>query len=97
MLETHPGLAEDIFNAFAAAKRLYVKRLRSGQIAAPTKTDERYKRVMEMTGADPLPYGIASNRPMIDTVMQYALEQRILEQPLSMEELFARGTLGLSG
>src|SRR5947209_1357096 len=97
LLETHPGLAEDIFNAFAAAKRLYVERLRSGPIAAPTKTDERYKRVMELTGADPLPYGIASNRPMIDTVMQYAVEQKIIERPLSMEELFATGTLGLVG
>ena len=97
LLEAHPGLAEDIFKAFAAAKRLYVDRLRSGQIAEPTKTDERYQRVMEITGADPLPYGVASNRRMIDTVMQYAVEQNILERPFPMEKLFARGTLELEG
>jgi 4,5-dihydroxyphthalate decarboxylase len=95
LLEAHPDLAEDIFNAFAAAKRLYVERLRSGQIVAPTKTDERYRRVMEITGGDPLPYGVAPNRQMIDTVMQYALDQKILDRPFSMEELFAPGTLGL--
>ena len=97
LLEAHPGLAEDIFKTFAAAKRLYVDQLRSGQIAEPTKTDARYKRVMEITGADPLPYGVASNRRMIDTVMQYAVEQNILERPFPMEELFARGTLELEG
>ncbi len=97
LLEAHPGLAEDIFNAFTAAKRLYVERLRGGQIAAPTKTDERYKRVMEITGADPLPYGIAPNRRMIDTVLQYATDQKILDRRLSMEELFAPGTLELVG
>src|SRR5207302_4732944 len=97
LLEAHPGLAEDIFNAFAAAKRLYLERLRGAQIAAPTKTDERYKRVMEITGADPLPYGIAPNRRMIDTVIQYATDQKILDRPLSIEELFAPGTLGLVG
>jgi 4,5-dihydroxyphthalate decarboxylase len=93
LLAAHPGLAEDIFNVFAEAKRLYVERLRAGQINPMTKTDERYKRVMEITGADPLPYGIAPNRKMIETVMQYATEQNILVRPLSIEELFAPGTI----
>ena len=93
LLAAHPGLAEDIFNVFAEAKRLYVERLRAGQINPMTKTDERYKRVMEITGADPLPYGIAPNRQMIETVMQYATEQNILVRPLSIEELFAPGTI----
>src|SRR5437899_5160322 len=41
VLAAHPGLAEDIFNAFTAAKRLYVDRLRAGQVVPLTKTDER--------------------------------------------------------
>jgi ABC-type nitrate/sulfonate/bicarbonate transport system substrate-binding protein len=97
LLAAHPELAEDIFNAFSEAKRLYVERLRSGQITPLTKTDERYKRVMEITGSDPLPYGVAPNRHMIETVMQYATEQKILARPLPMEELFAAGTLELVG
>jgi ABC-type nitrate/sulfonate/bicarbonate transport system substrate-binding protein len=89
LLKAHPGLATDIFNAFNEAKNLYVERLRNGQIAAPTKTDERYKRVMEITGADPLPYGIEPNRRMIEAVIQYAQEQNIIDHPFSVEELFA--------
>ena len=89
LLEAHPGLAADIFNAFTEAKNMYVERLRNGQIAAPTKTDERYKRVMKITGADPLPYGIEPNRRMIEAVIQYAGEQGIIDRPFTMNELFA--------
>ena len=97
LLDAHPDLAPDIFNAFAEAKRSYVERLRNGQIASPSKTDERYKRVMEITVADPLPYGVEPNRQMIETVLQYAGEQGIINRPFTMEELFARNTLGLVG
>jgi 4,5-dihydroxyphthalate decarboxylase len=96
LLAAYPGLAEDIFNAFTEAKRLYVERLRAGEINPLTKTDERYKRVMEITGSDPLPYGIGPNRKMIEAVMQYATEQNILDRPLSIEELFAPLTGGIS-
>ncbi len=89
LLEAHPGLAADIFNAFTEAKNLYVDRLRSGQIASPTKTDERYKRVMEITGADPLPYGVEPNRKMIEAVIQYAGEQGIINRKFRIDELFA--------
>jgi 4,5-dihydroxyphthalate decarboxylase len=97
LLDAHPNLAADIFNAFAEAKRPYVERLRNNQIAAPSKADEMYKRVMEITGTDPLPYGIGPNRQMIEAVIQYAGEQGILAHPLTMEELFAPGTLDLVG
>jgi 4,5-dihydroxyphthalate decarboxylase len=92
LLNAHPDLAADIFNAFAEAKRLYVERLKNNQIAQPSKTDQTYKRVMDITGKDPLPYGIAPNRKMIEAVIQYALEQRIITRPFTVEELFARNT-----
>jgi 4,5-dihydroxyphthalate decarboxylase len=49
---------------------------------------------MEING-DPLPYGIEPNRKMVEGVIQYAHEQGILTRPYSVDELFARGTLGL--
>ena len=54
--------------------------------------DQLYQRVMEITGADPLPYGIAPNRQMIEAVIRYADEQGIISHPYAVEELFARGT-----
>ena len=95
VLDAHPDLAPDIFNAFAEAKRLYVRRLESGRIEKPTQTDEVHRRVMEITGRDPLPYGIAPNRQALEELIQSALEQRIIARPVAVEELFARNTHGL--
>jgi 4,5-dihydroxyphthalate decarboxylase len=97
LLKAHPDLATELFNAFVAAKRPYVERLRRDQIVAPSKTDQMYKRVMDITGVDPLPYGVQPNKQMIESVMQYAREQGILTRSFAMEDLFARGTLDLIG
>jgi 4,5-dihydroxyphthalate decarboxylase len=97
LLSANPNLAKDLFNAFVEAKRPYVERLEANEIQEPSKTDKTYKRVMEITESDPLPYGIAPNRPMIEAVMKYAREQGILSRSFAMEELFAPGTLDLVG
>jgi len=97
LLEAHPELGPDLFNAFAAAKRLYVERLRAGKIEKPTPVDEMYKRVMEMTGKDPLPYGIEPNRAILEEVIRSAHEQKILARRVAVEELFPSNTHGLVG
>ncbi len=95
LLEAHPGLALEIFEVFAAAKRRYVERLK--HIAEPSATDKRYQEVMEITGADPLPYGLAPNRKMMEMVIRLAGEQGIVAHPHTVDELFARGTHELVG
>ena len=85
VLAANPGLAEELFDAFVEAKRQYVERLRSGQIESP---DPVHTRVMAAIG-DPLPYGIEPNRAMIESLVQYAVEQKILARPFAVEELFA--------
>jgi 4,5-dihydroxyphthalate decarboxylase len=97
VLEAHPNLAPDIFNAFAEAKRDYIRRLQSGQIRIPTRVDDLHRQVMEITGHDPLPYGIEPNRQALEEIIQYALEQRIIARPVIVEELFAPNTHGLLG
>ena len=95
LLAAYPQLAADLFAAFAQAKRLYVERLRAG-VAEPTPADQLYARVMQVTGADPLPYGVEPNRAMLDMVMRLAAEQGIIAAPYPIEQLFAAGTLELT-
>jgi 4,5-dihydroxyphthalate decarboxylase len=97
LLDAHAALAPDIFNAFAEAKRVYIRRLHSGQIQNPTRIDDLHRQVMEITGRDPLPYGIAPNRLAIEEILQYALEQRIIDRPVTVEGLFAPNTHMLLG
>ncbi|MDO8437839.1 MAG: hypothetical protein Q7S69_06770 [Nitrosomonadaceae bacterium] len=95
VLDAHPELAAQIFHAFAEAKNLYVQRLRNGQIDKPSAVDEVYRRVMQITGTDPLPYGIAPNRSMLEQAVQSALAQGIITQPVEIDALFAPATQGL--
>jgi 4,5-dihydroxyphthalate decarboxylase len=96
VLSAHPEIAADLFDAFVGAKKIYVDRLKSGQVVEPTPADKTFASVMEITG-DPLPYGIAPNRREIEAVIQYSVEQGILQKPLEVDEVFARGTLDLVG
>jgi len=92
VLEANPDLAADLFEAFAEAKRRYLDRLTSGGIDTP---DPVQARVMEITG-DPVPYGIEPNRQMLESIVQYSVEQGILSRPFGIEELFAPGTRDLT-
>ena len=96
LLEAHPGLATALFDAFAEAKRCYVERLRVHAIENPTATDRMYQRVMETTGTDPLPYGIAPNRAMIEQLVSHAVRQRILDRPPAVADLFHESTHDLT-
>ncbi len=97
LLEKYPELAADVFNAFVESKRLYVEKLKAGRIEKMTEADETAKRVMEITGRDPLPYGLEANRKILENLIQHALTQRIITEPVTVEELFAPSTHKLVG
>lgn len=97
LLDEHPGLAVAIFEAFAEAKRRYLAQLQAGTLAAPTPSDDIYRRVMEVTGGDPLPYGLAPNRDAIEELIGHAVRQHILTRRPAIEDLFPRSTHRLEG
>jgi 4,5-dihydroxyphthalate decarboxylase len=94
LIAKYPDLAADVFDAFAQAKRGYLEQLKAGTIAKPTEVDEVHRRVMAITG-DPLPYGIAPNRKVIEQLIGHALTQGIISKPVTADELFASSTRGL--
>jgi len=95
ILDAHPDLAPDMFDAFAEAKRIYIQRLREGRVVAASPTDEVFRRVMDIAG-DPLPYGIDANRQALQEMVQYSVEQGILPGPVAIEDLFPLNTRGLT-
>jgi 4,5-dihydroxyphthalate decarboxylase len=95
VLAAHPRVAVEVFDAFTEAKRRYLDRLGAG-IDDPTPVDEIYGQVMDITG-DPLPYGIAPNRDMIDRLVTHAVDQGIIDRRVATEELFAPSTRRLLG
>lgn len=91
----HPGLATAVFGAFAAAKSAYVARLRDG--VQETRQDATLRRVMDATGADPLPYGLEPNRAVLEELVGNAIDQGILTRPVALEDVFIAETLDLVG
>jgi 4,5-dihydroxyphthalate decarboxylase len=96
LLATQPGLAAEVFDAFAGSKRLYLEKLRSGAIERPSEVDRVHQRVMAIAG-DPLPYGIGPNRQVLETLIGHALKQGIIASKVTPEELFAPETRALTG
>jgi 4,5-dihydroxyphthalate decarboxylase len=97
LIEKYPDLAADVFNAFAESKRLYVEKLKAGKIEKMTDADTTAKSVMEITGKDPLPYGVEANRKTLEELIGHARKQGIITKPVTVEQLFVPSTHKLNG
>ena len=95
LLDEHPDLGPRLFDAFAESKRRYLEQLRDGKLDEPTATDETNRRLLDLIG-DPYPYGIEANRDVIERLIGHARAQRILQQAVSVEEMFDPATIRLN-
>jgi 4,5-dihydroxyphthalate decarboxylase len=87
LLREDPDVAVAVYEAFAEAKRRYVADLASG--LDETEQDRLLRRVMDVTGADPLPYGLEPNRDVIEELLDQAARQHILAAPVTLGRVFA--------
>ena len=71
--------APAIYDAFLRAKDAYVE---GGRL------EPMHARVAEITGGDPLPYGLDANRATVDELIDHALRQKILRTRPDVDALF---------
>jgi 4,5-dihydroxyphthalate decarboxylase len=82
----HPWVVGELFKAFTAAKELYLERLAA---SGPSTADDHQKLLLKaIVGGDPLPYGVQANRRAVETLAQYAFQQKMLPTQYRVEELF---------
>jgi len=84
-IKRHPWLARSLMNAFVAAKQPYLEELRRGQGDSPE--DKRYRNFLSLM-SDPLPYGIAANRPSIEALVTYSLQQELIPSRPQLDRVF---------
>ena len=96
VLKANPGLAKELFDAFRAAKKIYMAHLDAGEKLSPA--DETALALRQVVG-DPFPLGISDpqgpNRKAVETMLQFAVDQQVIPRKFSVEELFDPGTLHL--
>ena len=84
-IKRHPWLARSLMNAFVAAKKPYLEDLKRGQGDSPE--DKRYRNFLSLM-SDPLPYGIAANRPSIEALVTYSLQQKLIPSRPQLDQVF---------
>jgi 4,5-dihydroxyphthalate decarboxylase len=93
VLAEDPGVAEQLFYAFKAAKAPYISSL--GKTGSQSAADALAVELGSVVG-DPFPYGVEENRKALETMVGFAVDQHILPKKMSLEELFAPNTLKLA-
>lgn len=86
VLAGHPWVARALFDAFAQAKREWLDRLEAG--TADTVGDRKYRALRAIVGPDPLPYGLAANRPSIQALAETAFRQGLTPSRQALEQIF---------
>jgi 4,5-dihydroxyphthalate decarboxylase len=84
-IERYPWLARSLMNAFVAAKKPYLEELKGGR--GDTPEDKRYRNFLSLM-SDPLPYGIAANRPSIEALVTYSLQQKLIPSRPQLSQVF---------
>jgi len=94
LLERHPWIALNLYHAFAAARAEVMARGRAflRPYDALGLIDDRNRHALE---ADAMPYGLAANRLVLETLAQYVHEQGLTARRVDLGEVFAPSTLEL--
>lgn len=92
-LEENPGLEGELFEVFKTAKAHYFERLHSDDDLSPA--DRGLLKMAEVVGGDPIPYGFDSSLKTLDTFIRFNVEQGVIPEKISPEELFPASTLAL--
>ena len=85
VIARHPWLAQSMMNAFTTAKLPYLEGLRLGK--GDSAEDKRYRSFFSLM-SDPLPYGMAANRPSIEALVTYALQQELIPSRPELDRVF---------
>ncbi|MFQ5542248.1 MAG: hypothetical protein ACE5E2_05415 [Candidatus Binatia bacterium] len=91
----NPWIATSLYKAFQQAKEIAYETLNS---KLPFRISlawicEPLREQKEILGADPWAYGFSKNKHIVETLMQYLLEQGLVSKTLKAEEIFAPNSL----
>ena len=94
VLDEHPWVARNLYNAFVESKRRSLERLFDPAVSRyPLAWLPTYARKMRDMFGDPFPFGIEENRPTLELFLRYTNEQGIAHRHAKPEEIFPKGLM----
>jgi 4,5-dihydroxyphthalate decarboxylase len=84
-INNHPWLPRALMDAFVKAKQPYLEQLKRGEGDKPE--DKRYRGFLSLMD-DPLPYGMTANRPSIEALVTYSLQQGLIPSRPQLDRVF---------
>lgn len=95
IVDENPWVARNLVNAFEESKRRSLERLLDPAVSRyPLAWLPTYARKMrDMFGGDPFPYGIEANRPTLEQMLLYTYQQGIAHKHVKPEDLFPKGVM----
>jgi 4,5-dihydroxyphthalate decarboxylase len=88
--ERYPFVASSLYDAFVKSKEIALERLfnlRALRYMVPwlmRDVDEIYDHF----GGDPWPYGLEPNRPTLEALVTYLVDQHLIAKPVKVDDLF---------
>lgn len=91
----YPWAAFNLYSGFVKAKNLAREKLLDRIPSALFFGPEYVAMTRQMIGDDPFPYGVKTNRALLDTLVSFSHEQGLTPRRMAIDELFAQSTLDL--
>jgi 4,5-dihydroxyphthalate decarboxylase len=88
--EKHPWVANSFYRAFVEAKQWALARMNftgSQNTMFPWQNPD-VDEINELFGGDPWPYGVEPNRPTLEALMTYMVEQDFIPKAIPIDDLF---------
>ncbi len=89
--EKNPWIADSLYRAFVDARNFALARMRfsgSQSYMLPWQFAD-VDEIDEVFGGDPWPYGVDANRPTLEALVQYMVEQSFIAEVIAVDTLFA--------
>jgi 4,5-dihydroxyphthalate decarboxylase len=93
LYEAHQFVAHSLYEALCEAKDralALMKERGALRYMLPWLTAD-IDEIDEVFGGDPWPYGIEANRPTLEALVQYMVDQHLIPRPIAIEDLFVAG------
>ena len=88
--EKNPGVAKALYDVLEASRQAALERMRylgALRYMTPWLMDD-LEEIDRVFGGDPWPYGVERNRPTLQALVQYLVDQGIIAHPVPLADIF---------